>query len=151
MIQINEQLRLIPYHEKYLDQAFIWYQDEALVYLVDGVKQPYTKEKLIRMYHYLRDHGELYFIEYQNKLIGDVTFSSEDLPIVIVPDYQGKHIGTTLIYYFIKQAKKQGIQSLHVQEIYNYNKASIGLFEKCGFKKDKKTEKGWSYSLQIDS
>ena len=62
MIQINEQLRLIPYHEKYLDQAFIWYQDTNLVYLVDGIREPYTKEKLIRMYHYLRDHGELYFI-----------------------------------------------------------------------------------------
>lgn len=28
---------------------------------------------------------------------------------------------------------------------------SIHLFEKCSFKKDKKTKKGWSYSLQIDS
>lgn len=151
MEQINDDLRLIPYHEKYLDQAFIWYQDTNLVYLVDGIREPYTKEKLVRMYNYLNQHGKLYFIEYKGKLIGDITFSSEDLPIVIIKEYQGKHIGTTLIQYFIKQAKKQGIQSLHIQEIYNYNKASIGLFEKCGFKKDKKTEKGWSYSLQIDS
>lgn len=29
--------------------------------------------------------------------------------------------------------------------------ASIHLFEKCSFKKDKKKKKGWSYSLQIDA
>ena len=40
-----------------------------------------------RMYRYLNEHGELYFIEIKDgdtyRPIGDVTFWQEDMPIVV--------------------------------------------------------------------
>ncbi|MBP3700953.1 MAG: hypothetical protein J6I64_03595 [Lachnospiraceae bacterium] len=86
LIPIDETLRLRKFDDSY-DFALAWYQDEELVYLVDGVRNRYTMEHLSQMYHYLDDAGELYFIEVledgQYKPIGDVTFWQEDMPIVI--------------------------------------------------------------------
>ena len=55
-IQINETLRLRRY-DGTADFALAWYQDEELVYLVDGVKKPYDRATLNGMYGYLDAHG----------------------------------------------------------------------------------------------
>ena len=85
-IQIDQALRLRRF-DGTADFAFAWYQDPELVYLVDGVKKPYSRETLYNMYTYLDQLGELYFIEVREGEtfvpIGDVTFSQADLPIVI--------------------------------------------------------------------
>ena len=65
------------------------------MFLVDGVREPYTSEKLHRMYDYLNVHGELYFIEAKEngefRPVGDVTFSVQDMPIVIgAAEYRGQ-------------------------------------------------------------
>jgi len=44
-IQVTEELHLRKYDGIY-DFAFDWYQDEETVYLVDGVRKPYSEETL---------------------------------------------------------------------------------------------------------
>ena len=62
ILDITPELRLRRYAGE-CDFALEWYSDPELVFLVDGVREPYTSEKLHRMYDYLNVHGELYFIE----------------------------------------------------------------------------------------
>lgn len=86
ILVVDEELRLRKFDGNY-DFAFDWYQDPETVKLVDGVDEPYDREKLDRMYRYLNEHGELYFIEIKDgdtyRPIGDVTFWQEDMPIVV--------------------------------------------------------------------
>lgn len=153
-IDINENLRLRKFDNKY-DFALAWYKDEETVKLVDGEgAQLYDNDKLKRMYNYLNNKGELYFIEVKkyDKFIpiGDVTFWPEDMPIVIGnKSYQGQGIGSMVITTLIKRAKALGFHEIHVREIYSYNIGSQKAFEKCGFKKYKQTEKGYSYMLNL--
>ena len=60
IIQIDDSLRLSQY-DGVFDFAYEWYQDLETVYLVDGIREAYTFEKLKRMYDYLDHQGELYF------------------------------------------------------------------------------------------
>ena len=73
-----------------------------MVWMADGVRTPYDAEKLGRMYRYLDQQGELYWIEaLENgcyRPIGDVTFWQEDMPIVIGdPAYRGKGVGRKVV------------------------------------------------------
>ena len=102
------------------------------------------------MYEYLSNRGELYFIEIKQGNdfvpIGDVTLSIEDLPIVIgEKGYRGEGIGSKVIEALKLRASALGYKQLGVREIYDYNIASQKLFEKQGFNKVKKTDKGYSY------
>ena len=77
LLPVDEELRLRRYDEE--DEfALAWYQDEETLMLVDGKFQPYDRERLKKMYHYLNDRGEVYFIELKDengwRPIGDVTF-----------------------------------------------------------------------------
>lgn len=155
LLAITDTLRLRAFDGCY-DFAFSWYQDPELVWLVDGVRQPYTWETLSNMYRYLDKHGELYFIEVLEgeewKPIGDVCFSWEDLPIVIGdPAYRGKGIGKAVISALIRRGRELGCEMLRVREIYHWNTASRKCFESLGFRECGKTEKGASFELTIDS
>lgn len=153
LIPIDGELRLRAYDSKY-GFALRWYQDEELVYLVDGVREPYTMEKLERMYRWLDEHGELYFIEAkQGELwfpIGDVTFSQEDLPIVIGEvAYRGRGAGGRVIHALIERGRTLGYAQLGVRMIYSYNIASLQCFEKAGFAVCERTEKGVRCALSL--
>ena len=152
-IQINETLRLRRY-EGTADFALGWYQDEALVYLVDGVRRIYSRETLYGMYGYLDQRGELYFIEtLENGAyvpIGDVTFCREDMPIVIgVPEYRGRGIGRQVIRCLMDRGRQLGFERLGVREIYDFNTASIRCFTGCGFSPVERIEKGWRYEAKL--
>jgi RimJ/RimL family protein N-acetyltransferase len=152
-IEINQALRLRRY-DGTADFAFAWYQDEALVYLVDGVKKPYSWETLRGMYAYLDAHGELYFIETLEDgafvPIGDVTFWREDMPIVIGnPAYRGRGIGRQVIMALMDLGRQLGYDRLGVREIYDFNEASIRCFTACGFLPVERTEKGWRYEAKL--
>ena len=88
VIEIDEELRLRRFDGKY-DFAMDWYLDPETTLLVDGDPVPYTRYTLDSMYSWLDAHGELYFIEVMKDgsfvPVGDVTFSEDDLPIVIGP------------------------------------------------------------------
>lgn len=151
ILPIDESLRLRRFDDHY-DFAFSWYQDTQTVWLVDGVRTPYTWEKLGRMYHYLDKQGELYFIEaLENgafRPIGDVCFWKDDLPIVIGdPAYRGKGVGRKVISALIQRGRELGYDTLRVSEIYEYNVSSRKCFESMGFRSYEKTEDGSRYVL----
>ena len=151
VIQIDESLRLRKFDGVY-DFALAWYQDLDTVWLVDGDRIPYTPELMAKMYNWLNDAGELYFIEVLEngtyKTIGDVTFWQDDMPIVIgVPDYRGKGLGRKIISALVKRGRELGYNQLRVDEIYDWNEGSRRCFESVGFTAYEKTEKGSRYTL----
>jgi len=152
-IIVSDDIRLRKFDNNF-DFALEWYQDEETVMLVDGENEPYDLEKLHRMYSYLNEHGELYFIEVlegdKYVPIGDVTFSSKDMPIVIgVKSYRGKGIGKKVVRALVERGKQLGYTCLEVKEIYKYNIGSQKLFESVGFQKYEETKQGYSYKLNI--
>ena len=153
ILPVTEALRLRKFDGIY-DFALSWYQDPELVWLVDGKREPYTMEKLERMYRYLDSRGELYFVEVRKNgiwnPIGDVTFWQKDMPIVIGdPNYRGKGIGRRVILALIKRGKILGYDHLEVGEIYDWNEGSRRCFESVGFTPYEKTEKGHSYQMSL--
>ncbi len=151
IITVDKDIRLRKYNGHY-DFALPWYQDSELVWLVDGVKEPYDMDKLTAMYEYLDKHAELFFIELlidgDYKPIGDVALSQQNLPIVIGEKAQrGRKIATRVIKTLINRARQLGYTELNIAEIYNWNIASQKCFEKLGFKPYKKTDNGSSYKL----
>ena len=96
-ILVDDEIRLIKYNGK-CEFALKWYQDSETLLLVDGKDMLYTIERLKRMYEYLNNNGELYFIEYmddgQFEPIGDVTFCKDICLLLLVRDYVvGKESG----------------------------------------------------------
>lgn len=154
IIDISSNLRLRKFDNNY-NFTFDWYQDENTVRLVDGLDaKKYDLDKLRKMYRYLDNIGELYFIEIleNNKFIpiGDVTFCQQDIPIVIGDEkYRGKGIGKKVLEAIIRRGKELGYKELNVREIYTYNVASQKLFESVGFNKSGDTANGFSYKLII--
>ena len=152
-MEINETLRLRRY-DGTADFAFAWYQDPELVYLVDGVKTPYSRETLYNMYNYLAARGEMYFIEAKAGAafvpIGDVAFSETDLPIVIgEPAYRGRGIGRQVVRALMGRGRALGFKKLGVREIYDFNTASIRCFTACGFAPVEQTDRGWRYEAKL--
>ncbi len=153
MRDVDEELRL----RKYDDQdefALAWYQDEETLMLVDGCNQPYDRTRLKKMYHYLQERGEVYFIELKDgeeyRPIGDVTFWQNDMPIVVGDKtLRGKGIGRRVVSALIKRAKALGYQELYVNEIYHYNIGSQKMFESVGFRAFEVTENAKRYKLNL--
>lgn len=83
LLEVDEELRLRKYDDND-DFALAWYQDEETLIMVDGVYKPYDMQRLKKMYHYLRERGEVYFIELKNgdeyRPVGDITFWKDDMP-----------------------------------------------------------------------
>lgn len=153
ILPVSRTVRLRKFDDRF-DFAFEWYQDEETVWLVDGVRRPYSRETLANMYHYLDTHGELYFIEIRENgdffPIGDVTFSREDLPIVIGDAaYRGRGIGKQVLAALIQRGRQLGYETLTVGEIYDWNPGSRRCFESMGFRMTAKTDKGAGYILSL--
>ena len=153
ILPVSETLRLRKFDDVY-DFALEWYQDIELVWQVDGDRVPYTPELLTKMYHWLNEAGELYFIEVLEnciwKPIGDVTFWQEDMPIVIGDAaYRGRGIGKAVIAALIRRGRELGYETLRVEEIYDWNFASRKCFEHSGFRAYEKTEKGNRFEMGL--
>ena len=153
LIQVSEDLRLRRYDGVH-DFALEWYQDPDMLWMVDGNRTPYDAEKLGRMYRYLDNQGELYWIELLEnegwRPIGDVTFWQEDMPIVIGdPACRGKGVGRKVVAALIQRGRQLGYDKLYVDQIYHYNTASRKCFQSAGFVPYQDTEKGTSYILEL--
>lgn len=153
VIPIDDTLRLTKF-TSIPEEALGWYQDPELVYLVDGVKRPYSRETLENMYGYLDKHGELYIIEaLENgafKPIGDVSFWQEDMPIVIGdPAYRGKGLGRKVVAALIARGRELDWDSLRVDQIYHYNVGSRKCFESQGFTVCETTDTGNRFLLKL--
>lgn len=154
LIPIGDLLRLRKFDGDY-DLALPWYQDRETVLLVDGKEDPYTPARIKRMYDYLNEHGELYWIECRREgefvPIGDVTFWQSDMPIVIgEPTYRGRGIGRSVIKALCCRARDLGYERIYVDEIYDFNTGSRRCFESVGFSPYEKTERGARYVLELE-
>ncbi|QOR35132.1 GNAT family N-acetyltransferase [Clostridium sp. 'deep sea'] len=154
IIVISSELRLRKFDNNF-EFALHWYQDLPTLKLLDNRdKEPYDLTKVTKMYNYLNNIGELYFIEVKEnnrfKPIGDVTFWQNDMPIVIgEKSYRGKGIGFKVVKSLIERAKTLGYQQISIREIYKFNVGSQKTFEKAGFTKNKATKNGYSYILNL--
>lgn len=129
---IDPELRLIPYYPDYTT-TLPWYQDLSLCKQVDNRDAPYDLELLQRMYDYLNAHGDLFYIQYQATLCGDVCLQpSGEINIVIAKPFQNKHIGRRVIGELIALAREKGISELYA-EIYSFNTQSQAMFQSVGF------------------
>lgn len=155
LLPIDAELRLRRYDGKF-DFAFDWYQDEEMVWMMDGVRRTYDMEMLRGMYEYLHRKGELYFIEVCTpegwKPIGDVTFWQQDMPIVIGDAAcRGRGIGRRVVRRLIERGRQLGYSTLYIGDIYSWNTASRRCFESQGFRPYAKTENGDKYMLEFST
>lgn len=140
VIDIDDTLRLRKYDGKY-EIAIPWYQDPIVYYNSEGITDPEKipdTEYIKRMYRYLSEHGECYWIEVLEKgvfiPIGDVTLKEENPPIAIgVAQYRSVGIGTKVMRAIIRRAKELGIPKLYGSKVYTYNKISQKMHESLGF------------------
>ena len=154
LIPISDDLRLRRFDRDY-DTALPWYQDRETVRLVDGKEDPYTLARIKRMYDYLGEHGELYWIEWRTAEgfvpIGDVTFWQNDMPIVIGEQaFRGKGVGRRVVTALCRRARALGYERIYVDEIYDFNIGSRRCFESVGFVPYEKTERGARYVLKLE-
>ena len=85
------------------------------------------------MYDYLCANGSCYYIEYNGKLIGDVSLrNSGEIAIVVSKEYQNRHIGRRCVLDMLELAKDKGIKKVKAN-IYSFNAQSQKMFESVGF------------------
>ena len=132
---VDEEIVLIPYYPDY-ELTLPWYQDPELCKQVDNIDHVYSLDRLKAMYDYLSTHGDCYYIEYQNRLVGDVTLKGDEISIVICKEYQNRHIGRRCIKNMIELAKEKGLTEVRA-EIYSFNRQSQKMFSEVGFRHSK--------------
>ena len=132
--RIDQELRLISYYRN--DAASLaWYQDPDVCKQVDDRDAPYDLELLHRMYDYLCEHGDCYYIEYQGTLVGDVSLSSQgEIAIVVCKEFQNRHIGRRCVLELLRLAKEKGLARVRAN-IYAFNGQSQRMFRSVGFRK----------------
>lgn len=132
--QVDEAIRLIPYYRNDA-VSLAWYQDIEICRQVDNQEEPYDFDQLHRMYDYLCSHGHCYYIEYQGRLVGDVSLCEDgEVAIVICKDSQNQGIGRRCIQAMIHLATEQGLPAVKAR-IFRFNQHSRHLFENLGFVK----------------
>lgn len=142
---IDPEITLIPYYpnEKV---TLAWYQDPELCRQVDHKEEPYTPERLNRMYNYLSSHGQCYYIQYCGAFVGDVTLLDRgEICIVVCKEYQNQHIGRRCIADMIALGKEKGMQTIGAN-IYSFNTQSQRSFQSIGFRKV--SEEWYEYRIE---
>ena len=143
---IDQEITLIPYYPC-LDITLEWYQDPDVCKQVDNIDYVYTPEQLDRMYTYLSEHGDCYYIQYQGKLVGDVTLrENAEISIVVCKEYQNLHIGRRCVIDMLKLAREKGLREVKAN-IYSFNTQSRKMFESVGFRQV--SEEWYSYYLRV--
>ena len=131
-ILITQDLFLVPYYDNYA-AALPWYQDPVLCKQVDNRDTVYDLDTLKRMYHYLDAHGDLFYIQYQGVLCGDVCLQTTgELAIVLCKEYQNRRIGRAVIQKMLELAQSKGFASCWAH-IYTFNAQSRRMFLSLGF------------------
>jgi len=129
---IDTELRLVPYYPNE-ETALAWYQDAQLCRQVDNMEGVYSLERLRRMYSFLNAHGNCFYIQYNGKLIGDVTLRNDgEISIVICREYQNRHIGRRCVQEMLALAAEKKMCQVRAN-IYAFNTQSRKMFESVGF------------------
>lgn len=136
---IDKEIKLFPYYRN--DEVSLpWYQNLDVCKQVDNRDGPYDLELLHCMYDYLSSNGDCYYIEYEGKLVGDVSLrDNREIAIVVCKEYQNRHIGRRCVLDMLKLAKEKGMSKVKAN-IYSFNKQSQTMFQSIGFVK---TEEEW--------
>ncbi len=136
---IDKEIKLFPYYRN--DEVSLpWYQNLDICKQVDNRDDPYDLELLHCMYDYLSSNGDCYYIEYEGKLVGDVSLRDNgEIAIVVCKEYQNRHIGRRCVLDMLKLAKEKGMSKVKAN-IYSFNKQSQTMFQSIGFVK---TEEEW--------
>ena len=143
---IDQEITLVPYYPC-PDITLEWYQDPDVCKQVDNIDNVYTPELLDRMYTYLSEHGDCYYIQYQGKLVGDVTLrENAEISIVVCKEYQNLHIGRRCVIDMLKLAREKGLKEVKAN-IYSFNTQSRKMFESVGFQQV--SEEWYSYYLRV--
>lgn len=141
---IDQEITLIPYYPN-PDVALAWSQDPDVCKQVDNIDYVYSEELLNRMYTYLSEHGDCYYIQHQGKLVGDITLrENAEISIVICNEYQNRHIGRRCVMDMLALARDKGLNEVKAN-IYAFNTQSRKMFESVGFQKV--SEEWYSYYL----
>lgn len=105
--KVSEEISLVPYFDNF-EYTLNWYKDFDVCKQVDNIDFVYDIERLKKMYNYLNENGDLYYIEYKNKLVGDICLTNDsEITIVICKEYQNRHIGRKCVYEILKIAKEK--------------------------------------------
>jgi len=143
ILQITDQLRLIKVQKKDYQIAEPWYANKNILWYSENRVVPYSLEEITHMYDFLSKNDALYFIEILEskwKPIGDITLSDKRLPMVLIPAYQGKGLGTQILKFMLVHAKSIGYERIKLSGIYTYNDRSINTYKKVGFKESNRDE-----------
>lgn len=131
---VDPEITLVKYYPNY-QTALKWYQDPQLCKQVDNRDTVYDLPLLKRMYKYLDQRGDLFYIKYRGRLCGDVCLQhSGEVNIVIAGPYQNRHIGRRVLGEVIRLAREKQLNQLHA-EIYSFNAQSRKMFTAMGFQK----------------
>lgn len=155
IISIDDNLRLRNPQKSQWEKALPWYTNPKVLYYSEGITEGvYDMNVINRMYEFLSNIGELYFIEIlednQWKPIGDATLSEKNMPIVIGDEsYWGKGFGSKIIKVLIERAKFIGLSKITIPAIYVYNERSQNLFKSMGFKEISSNDKEKTYELLL--
>lgn len=137
MIKIRDDLRLRPISQEDYVIALPWYKNKLILKYSENVSDyTYDLKIITRMYDHLNKLGQVFFIEVFEedwKPIGDVTLSSETMPIVIDPSYWGKGIGKQVITALLNYGVSNDMHHFKLKGIYSFNHRSINLYKSCGF------------------
>ena len=141
---VDNEIKLIPYYRN--DAVSLpWYQDLDVCKQVDNRDTPYDLDLLHRMYDYLSTHGDCFYIEYKNELVGDVSLRANgEIAIVIRKESQNQHIGRRCVLDMIKLAKEKEMDRV-TANIYSFNEQSQRMFLSVGFKQT--SEEWYEYVL----
>ena len=142
---VDSEIRLVPYYRND-EESLPWYQDPDVCRQVDNIDHVYDVERLHAMYDFLSSHGDCYYIEYQGKLVGDVSLrDNSEVAIVVCREYQNSHIGRRCIGEMLKLAEEKGMDSVKAN-IYSFNEQSRKMFESVGFVQT--SEEWFEYKLK---
>lgn len=142
---IDHEITLIPYYPN-PDVTLAWYQDPDVCKQVDNVDYVYSEDMLSRMYTYLSEHGDCYYIQYHGKLVGDITLrENAEISIAICKEYQNQHIGRRCVMDMLALARDKGMNEVKAN-IYSFNTQSRNMFVSVGFQKV--SEEWYSYFLR---
>ena len=129
-----DDINLVKYFPDY-KLTLPWYEDVETVKMVDNANTPYDIDQLMNMYGYLDRNGDLFYIAYKNKLIGDCAiFDDNMVAIVVSKEYRGMKIGSKVLDKLISYAKEKDLPYLKA-EIYDFNQVSQRLFKSHDFEK----------------
>ena len=129
---VDQDIVLVPYYPN-PKVTLAWYQDYDVCKQVDNINRLYDLDVLNSMYTYLNAVGDLFYIQYRDNLVGDVSLQDNgEISIVVCKEFQNLHIGRRCITEILSLAKEKGMKKVRAK-IFSFNTQSRKMFEAIGF------------------